>query len=1110
MGAGNVKPAHEESPSKAPKRPPEVVSTKANVEEFMTTVNCNESLGWKKAVSKDQMDVFIRAAGPSREVCVRCRFASHATPAEIFAYLCKFENRPQWDVFYKAGSISSDTDPLDRTFRMSVTGLMPYSDRDVIVHNVALTHSEGNHFLVERAVDAAADGTYQMQFGFWIQKLSLASSMVIAAYKFEVERVLPSVLHSMSDTDSPSFLIEKFIPAFNAIEQALQKNVTSGTPTSPFLLKTKSSSLLATQVSHLSAMSQGSGLSDNSHMSSLSSQDAEGARNQERTASVPAKEKIPPPTSTSPTPKSFNWRRGELIGAGAIGKVYLALNLDTGQLMACKQVMLAGITNGGGAMHAEELKSLEQEIEMFKQLRHPNIIEYIGVERSEDVVTIFLEYVSGGSIQSMLKKFGAFTEPMVRAYTRQIVEGLEYLHANSICHRDIKGANILCANDGTVKLADFGASKRIQDMCNNSTGLRSLVGTPYMMAPEVIKQSGHGMKADIWSLGCVVIEMATALPPWSQFKDRMAAMFHIANAKGAPELPSTLSEQLRSLITSCMQVEPKHRPNADLLLSHPFLADAPAAPAARYRPQADTTPHSPLLTQMTGIGRGGQASTLLANSGDGAGTAPQADRTSMFMGRGAGTRAASGGLRVSAAQMGAATSPAHRPPSPTIELDPPSMTLGSTDRRRSRERLSPRLPALPSGAVSPQNRVSPRVSPPPSKEADRLPVIPNRASPRPASPRTASPRGSSSVPSPLGLGFSVPAPSSGSSSSTNRASPRKSPPLVVKFERGSSHKKLDPLPTRHGGPGQASRRPTHLRVNPVESDEERSGSSELDTSDSEESQPKPREQSVMARYSASGATQAPSAGRNLKGPASSASKNGPVSPAGLVAVSSGGAGVTAGGGGGGLVALLEQQRAAAADSGNTVPSLHDLLDYFSADPGVHAEAQVFASSPPSQNSQNNTSAGESRARTNRAKYGDKYDASGRRPYVGGAGGAKYLGGGQRSPGGAYDYLHNLQKTESARTGSNPISPAAGKVFPVASPGGLRVGRSATGGPAGGPALVGVALRDSGGGGGGGGGVLSAKENTVAPATDSSSDEDSTDSDTEDFSDDERIVPRFNV
>lgn len=123
----------------------------------------------------------------------------------------------------------------------------------------------------------------------------------------------------------------------------------------------------------------------------------------------------------------------------------------------------------------------------------------------------------GGSITSLIEKYGKFNENLIRTYTTQILEGLEYLHANNVVHRDIKGANILVDNDGMCKLADFGSAKKIAGF--GKERYASIRGTPNWMAPEVIKSKGHGRFSDIWSIGCTVIEMATGKPPWVKYND---------------------------------------------------------------------------------------------------------------------------------------------------------------------------------------------------------------------------------------------------------------------------------------------------------------------------------------------------------------------------------------------------------------------------------------------------------------------------------------------------------------------------------------------------------------------------------------------------------------
>ncbi|XVF28909.1 hypothetical protein REPUB_Repub15cG0073300 [Reevesia pubescens] len=155
-------------------------------------------------------------------------------------------------------------------------------------------------------------------------------------------------------------------------------------------------------------------------------------------------------------------------------------------------------------------------------------------------------------------------------YTKQLLLGLEYLHQNRIVHRDIKGANILVDNKGCIKLADFGASKKVVELATIN-GAKSMKGTPYWMAPEVILQTGHSFSADIWSVGCTVIEMATGKPPWSQQYQEVAALFHIGTTKSHPPIPVHLSFEAKDFLLKCLQKEPGLRHSASDLLQHPFV-----------------------------------------------------------------------------------------------------------------------------------------------------------------------------------------------------------------------------------------------------------------------------------------------------------------------------------------------------------------------------------------------------------------------------------------------------------------------------------------------------------------------------------------------------------
>ncbi|NXQ58091.1 M3K3 kinase, partial [Anthoscopus minutus] len=276
--------------------------------------------------------------------------------------------------------------------------------------------------------------------------------------------------------------------------------------------------------------------------------------------------------STSPTKARnslqapVNWRLGKLLGRGAFGEVYLCYDADTGRELSVKQVPF----DPDSQETSKEVNALECEIQLLKTLRHDRIVQYYGCLRDpeEKKLSIFVEYMPGGSIKDQLKAYGALTENVTRKYTRQILQGVFYLHSNMIVHRDIKGANILRDSAGNVKLGDFGASKRIQTICMSGTGIKSVTGTPYWMSPEVISGEGYGRKADVWSVACTVVEMLTEKPPWAEF-EAMAAIFKIATQPTNPQLPDGVSSSCRNFLKQIF-VEEKRRPTAEDLLRHPF------------------------------------------------------------------------------------------------------------------------------------------------------------------------------------------------------------------------------------------------------------------------------------------------------------------------------------------------------------------------------------------------------------------------------------------------------------------------------------------------------------------------------------------------------------
>ncbi|OMJ65391.1 hypothetical protein SteCoe_38314 [Stentor coeruleus] len=261
------------------------------------------------------------------------------------------------------------------------------------------------------------------------------------------------------------------------------------------------------------------------------------------------------------------WQTSEIIGQGSFGRVLFAANMETGELMALKEIPI--IEFSYGTAH-ERIKEIQEEVEILSKLSHKNIVRYLGTRRDDGYLRIFMEYVAGGSISTLLHKYGKFNETLLRVYAQQILEGLEYLHWNKIIHRDIKGANVLVGNDGVCKLADFGSAKRIISVEDKSE-FTSLKGTTNWMAPEVMRQEGHGRFADIWSLGCLLVEMATGKPPWYYKTNQIAVFMHVCTTEDTPELPNEISQVAKEFILSCFRRRPCDRPNVCKLLNHPFI-----------------------------------------------------------------------------------------------------------------------------------------------------------------------------------------------------------------------------------------------------------------------------------------------------------------------------------------------------------------------------------------------------------------------------------------------------------------------------------------------------------------------------------------------------------
>ncbi|WPH03103.1 Hypothetical protein R9X50_00597800 [Acrodontium crateriforme] len=262
----------------------------------------------------------------------------------------------------------------------------------------------------------------------------------------------------------------------------------------------------------------------------------------------------------SADPESL-YTRQACIGGGSFGKVYKGVNKRTGQSVAIK---IIDVENAD-----DEVDDIIQEIAILAGLSSPYVTHYYGSYLKGSDLWIVMEYCSGGSAADLLKP-GLISEHYIAIIVRELLLGLEYLHSDGKLHRDIKAANILLGANGQVKLADFGVSGQLTA---TMTKKNTFVGTPFWMAPEVIKQSGYDHKADIWSLGITALELAHGEPPYSDIHP-MKVLFLIPK-NPAPVLEgSNFSSDFKDFVYCCLRKEPRHRLSARELLKHPWIRKA--------------------------------------------------------------------------------------------------------------------------------------------------------------------------------------------------------------------------------------------------------------------------------------------------------------------------------------------------------------------------------------------------------------------------------------------------------------------------------------------------------------------------------------------------------
>lgn len=250
------------------------------------------------------------------------------------------------------------------------------------------------------------------------------------------------------------------------------------------------------------------------------------------------------------------------IGEGAAGEVFIATELKTGRKVAIKKMSLS----------AQNMKMLVTEICVMKESAHPAVVAYFDSYVVDDKIWVAMELMSGGCLTDILDEFDQvkLTEKQIAFTCRQVLAGLSYIHSGHRIHRDIKSDNILIGEDGSVKIADFGYAAQLT---KGRAKRQTIVGTPYWMAPELIRGVEYDQKVDIWSLGIMLMEMAEGEPPYMDYPP-LRALFLITT-KGIPGLkePSKWSPKLTDFLAKCLTQDPQQRPEANTLLDHPFLED---------------------------------------------------------------------------------------------------------------------------------------------------------------------------------------------------------------------------------------------------------------------------------------------------------------------------------------------------------------------------------------------------------------------------------------------------------------------------------------------------------------------------------------------------------
>ncbi|KAI4918742.1 hypothetical protein J4E90_003129 [Alternaria incomplexa] len=271
-----------------------------------------------------------------------------------------------------------------------------------------------------------------------------------------------------------------------------------------------------------------------------------------------------------------SYNKQKKIGQGASGSVYVARIREGATSPMARRVMQENGPRAQVAIKQMDLRNqprkelIVNEIIVMKDSKHPNIVNFLDafLQEEQSELWVVMEFMEGGALTDIIDNNPSISEDQIATICFETCKGLEYLHNLNIIHRDIKSDNVLLDGRGNVKITDFGFSAKLTEQRSKRA---TMVGTPYWMAPEVVKQKEYGNKVDIWSLGIMAIEMIESEPPYLN-EEPLKALYLIAT-NGTPRLkkPDKLSKELKAFLSVCLCVDVKSRASAGELISHDFL-----------------------------------------------------------------------------------------------------------------------------------------------------------------------------------------------------------------------------------------------------------------------------------------------------------------------------------------------------------------------------------------------------------------------------------------------------------------------------------------------------------------------------------------------------------